>query len=36
MAIIVEEEQKRSNLFGIIGVLQKRAGIELHVTPRPR
>ena len=24
------------NLFGIIGYLQKQAGIELHVTPLPR
>ena len=24
------------NLFGIIGYLQKQAGIELHVTPQPR
>ncbi len=24
------------NLFGIIGYLQKRAGIELHVTPHRR
>jgi hypothetical protein len=24
------------NLFGIIGYLQKQAGIELHVTPEPR
>src|ERR1700744_6107973 len=24
------------NLFGVIGYLQKRAGIELHVTPQPR
>ena len=24
------------NLFGIIGYLQKHAGIELHVTPQPR
>jgi len=23
------------NLFGIIGYLQKQAGIELHVTPEP-
>ena len=23
-------------LFGIIGYLQKQAGIELHVTPEPR
>ena len=23
------------NLFGIIGYLQKQAGIELHVTPSP-
>jgi DNA-binding phage protein len=24
------------NLFGVIGYLQKQAGIELHVTPEPR
>jgi len=24
------------NLFGIIGYLQRQAGIELHVTPQPR
>jgi DNA-binding phage protein len=24
------------NLFGIIGYLQKQAGVELHVTPEPR
>lgn len=24
------------NLFGVIGYLQKEAGIELHVTPEPR
>ena len=24
------------NLFGVIGYLQKQAGIELHVTPQPR
>ena len=24
------------NLFGIIGYLQKQAGIVLHVTPQPR
>jgi hypothetical protein len=24
------------NLFGIIGYLQKQAGIELHVMPQPR
>ena len=24
------------NLFGVIGYLQKQAGIELHVTPTPR
>jgi hypothetical protein len=24
------------NLLGIIGYLQKRAGIELHVMPQPR
>jgi hypothetical protein len=24
------------NLFGIIGYLQKRAGVELHVIPEPR
>ena len=24
------------NLFGIIGYLQKKAGIELHVMPQPR
>ena len=24
------------NLFGIIGYLQKQAGIELHVMPEPR
>ncbi len=24
------------NLFGVIGYLQKQAGIELHVAPRPR
>ena len=24
------------NLFGIIGYLQKQAGIELHVAPEPR
>ena len=24
------------NLFGIIGYLQKQAGIQLHVTPQPR
>ncbi len=24
------------NLFGIIGFLQKEAGIEYHVTPQPR
>jgi DNA-binding phage protein len=24
------------NLFGVIGHLQKHAGIELHVTPQPR
>ncbi len=23
------------NLFGIIGYLQKQAGVELHVTPQP-
>ena len=24
------------NLFGVIGYLQKQAGIELHVAPQPR
>jgi len=24
------------NLFGVIGYLQEQAGVELHVTPRPR
>ena len=24
------------NLFGVIGYLQKQAGIEFHVTPQPR
>ena len=24
------------NLFGVIGYLQRQAGIELHVTPQPR
>ena len=24
------------NLFGIIGYLQKQAGVQLHVTPEPR
>jgi DNA-binding phage protein len=24
------------NLFGVIGYLQKQAGIELHVTPEPK
>lgn len=24
------------NLFGVIGYLQKQAGIELHVSPEPR
>ena len=29
-------DPQASNLFGIIGYLQKRAGVELHVTPQPR
>jgi hypothetical protein len=24
------------NLFGIVGYLQKQAGIESHIMPRPR
>ena len=30
-----KEPVQARNLFGVIGYLQKQAGVELHVTPEP-